>query len=66
MISQSIYDCAYQKAEQSGDQIIQFAFAATGGAGAWSVSGERHANPKYQPADEISDDVCCGDVWEGD
>ena len=39
--------CTNQETQKTGDDIVELAFAATGGASTRSVTGERHAYPKY-------------------
>ncbi len=64
LISQAENHSARQETEQTGNNVIQFAFAATGGASARSVSGERHAHAEDQPADEIPDDISPRDIGD--
>ncbi len=66
MIGQAENHCARQEAKQTWDHVIQFAFAATGGASAWSVSGECHAHAEDQAANKIPNDVGPGDIREGE
>jgi hypothetical protein len=46
-----------KKTQQSRDQIVKFSFAAPGGAGAWSESGDGHTDPEDQAAYQISSDI---------
>lgn len=50
-------DCAYHKANKTGDKIIYVALAATGGAGARSEAGSGHADAENQPAQQVAQDV---------
>jgi hypothetical protein len=66
LIGQAIKYGTCQKAEQTRNNVVEFAFTATGGASAWSVPGEGHAHAEHQPAYEISNNVGCGDIREGE
>ncbi len=57
LISETVNYCSNKKTEETGDDIVELAFAATGGACTRSVTGEGHADPKDQPADDVSNDV---------
>lgn len=66
LIGQAVDERAGQETKQAGDQIIQFTFAATSDAGAWSETRQGHANPENQPANNIADHVRGGYGREGD
>ena len=57
LVSETVNYCSNKKTEETGNDIVELAFAATGGASTRSVSGEGHADPKDQPADNVTDDV---------
>lgn len=47
-----------EKSQDARDEIIQFSFAAPGGASTWSVPGEGHARTENQAANEVTHQVC--------
>ena len=57
LVGKTVNYCANKKTEETGDDIVELAFAATGGACTRSVTGEGHADPKDQPADDVTDDI---------
>lgn len=66
LICEAKEDGANQETQDARDQIIELAFAATGGASARSVSGEGHANAEDQPSDEVTDNISGRHRWELD
>ena len=66
LISQAVNNCADKKAQETRNDIVELAFAATGGASAWSVPGKRHPYAKYQSPDDITDDISGRYGREGD
>ncbi len=65
LVSHTINHSADQETEQTRDDIIELAFAAPGGAGARSEPGEGHAHTKYQPSNQVPDDVGGRHAGEG-
>ncbi len=65
LIGQSKNGATDQKAQHSRDQIIKFTFAAPGGAGARSVTGERHPHPEDQASEQIAGDIGFRDARKG-
>jgi len=57
LVGQAEDSRASQETEHSRDQIVELAFAAPGGAGAWSEAGKSHAHAEYQPSEQIANDV---------
>ncbi len=56
-IGRAVNEGPCQETEQTGNQIVEIALAAAGGAGARSETGARHADAKDQAADQIADHV---------
>ena len=62
LVGQAENNCTSQKTQEARDQIIQLSFAAPGGAGARSVTGQGHADPEYQSADQVAHDISGRDM----
>ncbi len=56
-VGQAEQYCTSEETQETGNEIIKLAFAAAGGAGTRSVTGEGHADPEDQPADHIANNV---------
>ena len=66
LIGQAKDHSANEETQKTGNDVVKLTFAATGGASTRSVSCQSHSYPKYQSADNIADNICGGDSWEGD
>jgi hypothetical protein len=56
-IRQAEQDGSHQEAQETGDEVVQVALAATGGTRAWSEAGAGHADAENQATYEIANDV---------
>ena len=56
-VGQPEEDGADQKAQETGDQVVEVALAATGGTGARSEAGAGHADAENQATHQVADDV---------
>jgi hypothetical protein len=66
LVSQSENHRARQESQETGDDVIQFSFTATGGAGARSVTTQCHADAEDQAAHQVAHYIRSRNVGEGD